>query len=215
MIPRATMFTMSLLCLVAISAAARAGDDGFKPLFNGQDLSGWEAVGGPIDSWGVEEGVLFTTGEEGGWLSTDREYGDFELQLEFRVPPGGNSGVFIRAPREGSPWIDGMEIQVLDDDAEQYAQLMPYQYCGSVYGVEPTRRGFTKPPGEWQTMSIRCQGPRVTITLNDTEVVNTDLTAHADKVAAHPGIERKQGFIGLQNHGSRLDYRNLRIRELP
>jgi hypothetical protein len=172
-------------------------------------------VGGPIDSWGVEDGVLFTTGEEGGWLSTDREYGDFELQFEFRVPPDGNSGVFIRAPREGSPWIDGMEIQVLDDYAEQYAKLMPYQYCGSVYGVEPSKQRFTKEAGEWQTMAIRCQGPHVKITLNDTVVVDTDLTEHADKAAEHPGIERKKGFIGLQNHGSRLDYRNIRIRELP
>ena len=77
--------------------------EGWRPLFNGKDLTGWKAIGGKLSSWGVEDGMLFTTGDGGGWLSTDDEYSDFELELEFRVPEGGNSGVFIRAPRNGKP----------------------------------------------------------------------------------------------------------------
>src|SRR5262249_12071428 len=97
--------------------AARAGGqgrpEGFQPLFNGKDLSGWTAnEGGKIDRWGVEDGILFTTGKAGGgWLMTEKEYGDFELLLEYRVPDAGNSGVALRSPLKGDPAYVGMEIQ--------------------------------------------------------------------------------------------------------
>jgi hypothetical protein len=206
--------TILFACLL-IAAVAVAADDDFEPLFNGTDLTGWEAVGGPIESWKVVDGVLSTTGEGGGWLSTDREYANFELALEFRVPEGGNSGVFIRAPREGSPWLDGMEIQVLDDYAEQYKTLQPYQYCASLYGVVPAEPRVSKPAGEWQSMRIRAEGTKLTVTLNDTVVVDTDLASHPDKDATNPGLKRPAGYIGLQSHGSPLDFRDMRIRVLP
>lgn len=206
----------ALLCGVwsgGVSASLAA--DEFKPLFNGKDLAGWTAVGGPIESWGVEKDLVYTTGKGGGWLSTDKEYANFEFKLEFKLPAGGNSGVFIRAPREGQPWIDGMEVQILDDDDAQYANLEPGQYCGSVYKVAPAKRGATKKPGEWQAMSIRCEGPKVVITLNGQKIVDADLSKATDKQKTNPGISRKAGYIGLQNHGTRLDFRKVEIRELP
>ncbi|MGE0606390.1 MAG: DUF1080 domain-containing protein [Pirellulales bacterium] len=202
------------LPVLFLSLAANAAEPEFKPLFNGQDLAGWTPVDGPAESWGVEGDGVFTTGKGGGWLSTDKEYGNFELRLEFKLPAGGNSGVFIRAPREGQPWIDGMEVQILDDDDAQYANLEPGQYCGSVYKVAAAKRGSTKKPGEWQSMSIRCAGPQVTVALNGQTVVDTDLSQAQDKQASNPGISRKSGHIGLQNHGSRLDFRKVQIREL-
>jgi lysophospholipase L1-like esterase len=190
---------------------------GWKALFNGKDLSGWEVVSEKKESagtWGVEAGLLFTSGEGGGWLSTTEEYGDFELELEFRVPAGGNSGVFIRAPREGNPAYQGSEIQVLDDYDAQYAELKPWQYCGSVYATcAPTRR-VTLNAGEWQKMRITAVGPRVKVNLNGYDINDCDLSAHPDKEQEHPGLKRTQGYIGLQNHGTRLEYRNLRIRDL-
>jgi hypothetical protein len=198
-------------CLCTLAAAG--DDEGFVPLFNGQDLHGWQVVQGPEDSWQVTEGgILATTGEGGGWLSTDREYADFELKLEFRVPPGGNSGVFLRAPREGLPHIDGMEIQVLDDEAEIHKNLKPYQYCGSLYGLVAARQRFSKPAGQWQSLHIVCRGELVQVRLNGELVVDAKLGDHADRAKDHPGIARTKGYIGLQNHGTRVEYRNIRIK---
>ena len=87
-------------------------------------------------------------GEHGGWLATLRPYDDFRLSLEFRVPPGGNSGVFIRSPLEGDPAYTGMEIQILDDYAEQWRGLNPYQYTASIYDVQAPSERATKDAGQ-------------------------------------------------------------------
>jgi len=202
------------LLLAPMGLAADAEEMTWQELFNGKDLSGWTTVGGSDGQWHAEDGILYCKGG-GGWLSTEREFANFELELEFRVPHGGNSGVFLRAPHEGNPAYQGMEVQVLDDHAEKYADLKPSQYTGSVYDVAPASPRVTKQAGEWQTMEIRCDGPHVVVKVNDTKVVDTNLNDHADKLKTHPGLARESGFLGLQNHGSRLDYRNIRIRELP
>jgi hypothetical protein len=186
----------------------------WKPLFNGKDLSGWKSIDGPEASWQVEDGLLYCTGKGSGWLSTDKEYGDFELELEFKSPKAGNSGVFLRAPHEGNPAFAGMEIQVLDDYDDEYSKLNDYQYCGSLYDVVAAKPRVTKKAGEWQKMQITCKGNKVKVMLNGTQVVDADTSAHKDKLPTHPGLTRTKGFIGLQNHGSRLDYRNIKIREL-
>ncbi|MCB0283335.1 MAG: DUF1080 domain-containing protein [Calditrichaeota bacterium] len=184
-------------------------------LFNGKDLSGWQVINNTDDSWHVEDGILYTEGQGGGWISTEKEYGDFDLQLEFRVPEGGNSGVFIRAPHEGDPAYTGMEIQVLDDYAEKYATLKPWQYTGSVYGLQAPAKRVTKKAGEWQKMHITCQGPKIRVELNEQEIVNTNLINFGSEIKAHPGIKRRKGFIGLQNHSTRVEYRNIKLTELP
>ncbi len=200
--------------LFALAAVGVARSEEWKPLFNGKDLSGWKAIDGPATSWKVEDGLLYCSGQGSGWLSTDAEYGNFELELEFRVPAGGNSGVFLRAPHKGNPAYEGMEIQVLDDYDAQYANLKPTQYCGSLYDLVPAQPRVSKKAGEWQKMTIVCKGKQVKVTLNGTQVVDADLSAHPDKVETHPGLKRAAGYIGLQNHGSRLDYRNIKIRPL-
>lgn len=191
--------------------------DGAKALFDGATLNGWEQVGGEETNWFTAPGLLYTEGEGGGWLATTEEYGDFELSLDFLVPPGGNSGVFIRAPREGNPAFEGSEIQVLDDYADEYKNLEPYQYCGSMYSTAAPSKRVSKPAGEWQTMKIRCEGPRVQVWLNGEAIVDANQDEHAAdpaKAKDHPGLLRKSGYIGLQNHGSRLDYRNVFIKKL-
>lgn len=188
--------------------------EGWRPLFNGKDLTGWEQVGGEKLTWGVENGILFTDGGGGGWLSTLEEFADFELELEFRVPVNGNSGVFVRAPREGNPAFEGSEIQVLDDYGDEYKSLEPGQYCGSLYKWAPPSRRVTLPAGEWQKMRIRCEGPRMSVVLNCIPIVDEDASQHPEHYETNPGLKRTQGYIGLQNHGSRLDYRNIRIRPL-
>lgn len=188
--------------------------EGWRDLFNGKDLSGWEQIGGSEKTWDAENGLLYTDAGEGGWLSTTEEFADFELELEFRVPVGGNSGVFIRAPREGNPAFEGSEIQILDDFDAQYAELQPWQYCGSVYATVAPSRRVTLPAGTWQKMFVRCLGPEVQVKLNGFPIIDANLDEHQDKLEGHPGLNRRSGYIGLQNHGTRLDFRNLRIREL-
>lgn len=192
---------------------ARGGE--WKTLFNGKDLSGWTAVDGPMASWKVEDGMLYCSGGGGGWLSTVEEYANFEIELQFRVPPGGNSGVFLRAPHQGNPAFAGIEIQVLDDLAPEYAKLQAFQYCGSLYGVAAPKVRVSKKPGEWQKMHITCTGRKVQVRLNDTLIVDANLDEHKDKEAEHPGILRKAGYVGLQNHGTRLDFKDIRLRVLP
>ncbi len=183
-------------------------------LFNGADLKGWTIVGGKEGTWGVSDGILYTTGDGGGWLSTDREYDNFQLDLDFRLPEGGNSGVFLRAPRQGDPAYTGMEIQVLDDYAPEYAKLQPWQYCGSIYGVAAPTVRASKKAHEWQHYRIIAQGPRISVLLNGQTVVAADLVAHMDKESSHPGLKRRSGFIGLQCHSLKVEYRAITLTEL-
>ena len=183
-------------------------------LFNGSDLTGWQIINGQKDGWGVKDGILYTTGKGGGWLSTEREYNNFKLELEYRMSEGGNSGVFVRAPHMGDPAYTGMEIQVLDDYAEKYATLKPWQYTGSVYAVQASSPRVTWRAGEWQKMVIVCNGPKVDVTLNGTKIIDTNLIEHMDKLRKNPGLRRRSGYIGLQNHGSLVEYRNIQLTEL-
>jgi hypothetical protein len=204
----------TMIATLALAPTAWADDSGFVPLFDGKTTEGWTPVGGKAGNWLAEDGLLVTKGEGGGWLSTNKTYDNFILKLEFRVGAAGNSGVFIRSPRSGDPAYTGMEIQVLDDNDPQYKNLKPFQYTGSVYGVVAAKRGHTKPPGEWNQMEIRAEGPKVTVKLNGTTIVDADLSAHGDAAKEHPGILRKEGYIGLQSHSDPVKYRNIMVKEL-
>jgi hypothetical protein len=210
---RFTGWLVVALWALALGESARGGD--WKSLFNGQNLDGWKAIDGPISSWKVEDGLLYCSGGGGGWLSSEGEYANFEIELEFRVPKGGNSGVFLRAPHKGNPAYAGMEIQILDDQGRAFTKLAPYQYCGSLYDLEPPKTRVSKPAGEWQKMHIICNGRNVKVTLNDTPILDANLDNYKDKEATHPGLKLTSGHVGLQNHGTRLDFRNIRLRELP
>ncbi len=193
-----------------------------QKLFNAQDLTGWTRVGGEAGGWHAEDGLLYTEGggekwekgTGGGWLSTTEKYDDFKLELEYRLPEGGNSGVFLRAPHEGDPAFEGLEIQLLDDYAEQYQGLDPWQYTGSIYDVKAPSEQVSKKAGQWQKMEIVANGPRVKVKLNGQMIINTSLVNFMDKVGRHPGLKRRSGYIGLQNHNSRVEFRNIDITEI-
>ena len=206
-------------------------EKGFTPLFNGRDLTGWvygrrrDRENKSGSGYQVENGVIFSTKEDGGNLYTEKEYSDFVLRFEFKLTENANNGIGIRAPLEGDAAYAGMEIQVLDDGGSSYKTLQPYQYHGSIYGVVPSKRGFQKPVGEWNTQEISAQGPRITIRLNGTVIVDanlddvkdeTILKAHRDltKPEGSRGIANTKGHIGLLGHGARVEFRNFRIREL-
>ncbi len=215
---RSTHLLALLACLCAPALAAAADPEtgvpeGFTPLFNGKDLTGWQVLGGKIKSWGADKGTLFVSGGGGGWLMTEKEYGDFELRLEFKVPSGGNSGVALRSPLAGDPAYTGMEIQILDDPS--YKGLKEWQHTGSIYGVVAPTKIATKPVGQWNSYRIVAKGRQVTVELNGEKVVDANLDDSKEKHAkAHPGILRDKGHVGLQEHGGRVEFRNLYIKEL-
>ena len=189
-------------------------------LFNGKDLTGWKVYNGKPEVWGVESGVLYCKGSGGGWLMTEKEFADFELRFEFRLAKMGNSGVALRAPLQGDPAYQGMEIQLLDD--ENWKGLRPEQYCGAIYDVVAPKKHATKPHGEWNSMHIIADGRNITIILNGETVVQANLDNHKDraqpdpksKKRAHPGLLNGKGHIGFQSYNYRVDFRNVQIREL-
>jgi len=185
--------------------------EGFIPLFNGKDLTGWT---GHTSAYRVEDGKLVG----GGSIYPAKQYGDFVFRFEFKLTPGANSGVALRSPMVGSAAYTGMEIQILDDTADRYKHLQPYQYHGSIYGVVPAKRGHLKPVGQWNTEEITAKGPHVTIKLNGVTIVDADIikasTPKTMDRKHHPGLKRTKGHLGFVGHGSRVEFRNIRIKEL-
>jgi len=204
------------LIITSISQAAEPKEPKFTPLYNGKDLSGWVCQDGKIEAWQANGDLLTCAKEGGGWLRTEKPYSDFVLRLEFKLPPGGNSGVGLRIPGEGAPHLDGMEIQILDDDAPEHKNLKPTQYSGSLYGQVPTKRGAMKPVGEWNRYEILCSGHDVIVKINGQVVVDAELDKHETLPdSGKPLIDRPQiGFIGLQSHGTRVDFRKIEISDL-
>lgn len=193
----------------------KAGDDGFVQLFNGKDLSGW--VGG-VDGYKVEDGAIVSIEKKGGKLFTTKQYDDFDFRFEFKLTPGANNGLGIRSPLSGDPAFAGIELQILDDTHQKHKNLKPYQMHGSVYGVKPATQGHLKPAGEWNEQQVVARDGKITVTLNGTVILDTNVwdasTTETVDGAEHPGLHRRQGHISFLGHGDRVDFRNIRIREL-
>jgi hypothetical protein len=210
---------MRLLCMCALAALSLAGaEPGFTPLFDGKTLNGWKLVRGRGPGYIVEHGVLVCPEEGGGNLFTEKEYANFVLRLEYKMVDGTNNGVGIRAPLEGDAAYAGMEIQLLDDDADRYkGRLQPWQYNGSVYNVVPAKQCCRKPDGQWNQEEITADGSHIVVKLNGSAIVDADLAKVTDPeiLKKHPGIRRTQGHIGFLGHGTRIELRNIRIKELP
>jgi hypothetical protein len=188
----------------------------FKPLYNGRDLAGWKVKDGKIESWKGDGELLSCIGAQGGWLRTEKAYSDFVLKLEYRIPPGGNSGIGLRFPAEGNPAHVGMEVQILDDDAPEFKDLAETQYNGGIYCQAAARRGAAKPPGEWNEYEINCLGPAVKVVLNGQTIVEIEVDSFREGAGEHPALADRPetGFIGLQSHGARVDFRNIQISDL-
>ena len=182
---------------------------GRKALFNGKDLTGFEGAGGDAAKcWGVEDGVLVGLEGKGPWLRSVEQHADFNLRLDYKVKEGGNSGIYVRVPEDGNHHGKdaGVEIQILDDKAEKYAKLVPSQYCGSVYKIAPSTEHVGREPGEWNSLEINTKGHGYRVTHNGTVIVNATLEEF-------PQLEQRllKGFLGFQNHGGGVWFRNIRI----
>ena len=234
--PRQLVWVIAATALALIPAGASGGlqdsERGFTRLFNDKDLTGWvygRRASGQTSKSGngyqVENGVLFSTKEDGGNLYTEKEYADFIFRFDFKLTENANNGVGIRAPLEGDAAYVGMEIQVLDDSGSSYTKLQPAQYHGSIYHMFPAKRGFQKPVGEWNSEEITARGRHITVKLNGTTIVDANLDdvkddallqRHRDltKPEGMRGIANTKGHIGFLGHGTRVEFRNIRIREL-
>ncbi len=206
-------FAIALAGLLALTTAY-AEDEGFVSLFNGKDLTGWI---GDVKGYIAEEGRIVC--KPGGNLYTEKPYSNFVLRFEFKLTPGANNGLGIRTPTKGDAAYVGMELQILDDTAAQYAGLQPYQFHGSIYGIVPCIRGHQKPVGEWNVQEVTADGPQIKIVLNGFPIVdaNLDEIKQTDKMhdlAKHPGLHNKSGHIGFLGHGSVVEFRNIRVKDL-
>src|SRR5699024_1457785 len=184
----------------------------FTSLFNEEDLSDWV---GDKDSYHVEDGKLISKDGAAGNLFTEQEYSNFILRFDFKLTPGANNGLGIRAPLEGNPAYDAMELQIIDNSAEKYADLEPYQYHGSVYGVDPAERGYLNPPGEWNSQEVIADGSQITVKVNGETILEADLQEAAKPETMdgkdHPGLFRESGHIGFLGHADQVAFRNIRI----
>jgi Domain of Unknown Function (DUF1080) len=203
---------LAVLVLVVPSALAQK----FEKVFDGSSLKGWQLIGGHGPGYVPKDGVLTCPADGGGNLFTDKEYSDFHLKFEFKLSPGGNNGIGIRAPLQGDAAYVGMEVQVLDDPAPMYAKLEPGQYHGSLYKVAAAKRGALKPTGEWNREEIIATGRRIQVIVNGKKTVDCDLNTVTDPavLAAHPGMLRDKGHIGFLGHGSLVEFRNIQIKDM-
>jgi len=178
-----------------------------QPVFNGQNLDGWHVIAG--GEWTVENGVLigrngrdWSTDPEktGSWLCSNREYGDFRLELQYAISEGGNSGVFFRSATEKNPAFTGYEMQITD----AHGSAPSKQGAGAIYDVVAPSKNLVRPAGQWNTVTITAKGARIAVEMNGEVVIDTELT------------RSMRGHIGLQNHDERavVRYKNIRVEEI-
>jgi len=179
--------------------------EGFVSLFDGKTLDGWWFLGANTKGFAVENGAIVWKAEGGRALYTRDRYDNFILRLEWKINKGGNSGIYLRAPRAGRQSKIGMEFQLQGDAG----QPVTNQTSGAIYDVVAPRVNATKSPGEWNTVEILLDGGRFRAVMNDQVVQETDLEQN-DELR----MRLRRGFIGLQDHGSFVAFRNIRIKRL-
>ncbi len=223
--------TARLFAVAAFAAAllapppARADSppDGFRPLFNGRDLTGWVRDGAGRDEWRVEDGELTIRGagwRTMGWLLTERDYTDFVLRFEFQLTKGANSGVALRAvPGEEFQTVAlHLEVQIIDDSSLPPGRKDPtgalaYARTGSST-VMPSRPAPLKPLGQWNQMTVTLKGQVLRVGVNGTDVLTARLDQLSDSPQALPGLRRPSGRVGFQRHTGEVRFRNVQIQEL-
>jgi len=205
------------------------GEDGWIYLFDGGSLDAWKTYGQDnVSGWEVRDGIMVALGQGediGGDLVTRDTFGDFELELDWQIGPGGNSGVLYRVVDDPDTYeavyFTGPEYQLLDDSAYA-AEVTPLQMTGANYGMHVAQGATANPPGEWNHTRIRVEGNQVTHWLNGKVVVQYELgtpeweaLVAAGKWKDYPDYGRaRTGHIALQDHGHEARFRQVRIRRL-
>ncbi|WP_395746245.1 family 16 glycoside hydrolase [Prosthecobacter sp.] len=218
----------TLVCALALSTTvplAHAEDFGFVPMFNGKDLSGWVNANCAPETWSIKDGVVRCTGVPTGALRTEKQYENFILECEWRhLTSGGNSGVFIwgspiSAP--GVPFLRGIEVQVLDHGYMKHADPKKPRWFtthGDVFPIHGAsmrphgdhngQRSFpseerSKPSPEWNHYRITGINGALALAVNGKFVSGGDQCVW------------RKGYLALESEGAPVEFRNVRIRELP
>ena len=212
---RLLLLSLGLLGLLANVSVAQQT----QVLFDGSSLDAWRGYDSQEvpDSWKIEDGALTRSGS-GGDIMTKETYGDFELALEWKISPGGNSGIIYRA-REGDPaaYYSGPEFQILDDAA--HADADKRTLAGTLYGLYARQEDCTKPAGDWNSAKIVIRNNRVEHWLNGKKVVDCEFgsddwnerVANSKFAAWEQFGKTAKGHIALQDHGNPVWYRNITI----
>jgi hypothetical protein len=194
------------------SAVVYAGEEEWKPqgdgwvqLFNGKDLTGWKFRREPNPSWKVEDGVMDNVvekGKHGVDILTEQKFFNFELHIEFKVPKGGNSGVYLRGRKE---------IQVMDSFGREKPGSGD---CGGIYSKFAPAVNACKPVGEWNTFDIKVVDDKITVVHNG-KVIHDNVEFHGATGGALDGDDSKPGSLLLQGDHTAVSYRNIWIKPLP
>ena len=196
----------------------------YTSLFNGKDLTGWQ---GATSNYSIVDGAIQCQAGTGGTLVSETTYSNYVMRVDFQLPPGGNNGLVMRYPskaeidqmpkrNEDGAYVAMTELQILDDGHAKYKNLDPRQAHGSAYGMAPAKRGFLRPTGQWNHEVVTVQGSTITVELNGTRILETDLSKVTEFMAnsPHPGKDRVSGHVGFAGHNDPVRFRNVDIRSL-
>jgi len=212
----------AMMIVLVVGSAFAAEEDGFESLFNGRDLSGWVNVNCAPETWSVKDGMIHCTGLPTGALRTPKQYENYILELEWRhLSSGGNSGVFIWASpiaAPGVPFLRAIEVQVLDHGFNVPGKNEWYTTHGDVFPIhgstmEPFGRhnGMRSFPSEerskgtpeWNHYRIVCTNGVIRLHVNGKEV------------SGGQNCNYRKGYLGLESEGGPIDFRNIKVKELP
>jgi len=226
---------LSIVILVLISTSSFSQKGGWVSLFDGKTTSGWHKYGGSAAgaAWKVANGALYLDTSkkagfqiaEGGDIVTDKEYEDFDLKLEWKISPGGNSGIMFHVHEDPSKYqytfVTGPEMQVLDNERNEDGKIYKH-HAGDLYDLIPCKKETVKPVGEWNQVEIKVLNGKLDFYLNGENVVSTTMwddnwnkLVAGSKFKSMPGFGTfKKGHIALQDHGFMVWFRNIMIKEL-
>jgi hypothetical protein len=208
-------------------------NEGWQLLFDGQNIAGWHTYGESTanSAWKMAKGVLYldttkTDGKrEGGDLVTDHEFENFHLKLDWKIGPGGNSGIIFLIHEDTSKfkrtYETGPEMQVLDNNGHPDAKIINHR-AGDLYDLISSAKETVKPVGQWNKVEIEVNKGKLVFTLNGTKVVSTTMwddnwnTMVANsKFKNMPGFAKfKKGRIALQDHGDPVWFKDIKIKAL-
>ena len=224
---------LSFSCLIALQLPAAEIDTNFVALFpedgvpKGWVVRQWDDLRKPASEgvvWKVKDGVLHGSDPRGTWLVSEKEYGDFVLEFEWKLGERGNSGVALRAPMAGDPAFDGMELQMADPRyMPTNSPMAPAELTGGLYRAVAARVQVYKPT-EWNKYQITLKGPKITVVLNGETIQDLNLDEQTETTKRHDGSEApplkerpRRGHIGFQElsrGGGHVEIRNARIKLL-
>jgi hypothetical protein len=226
-----TLLSLTTIAHLAVFSTLAAPD----PASGHPDSSAWPALFKtdlsnaifPAGVWTVDNGVFTASEDQALWSNVPHD--DFVLDLEFKTAPGSNSGVIVYAS-DIKDWIpNSVEIQIADDHAEQWATAPKSWQCGASFGHQPASKSVVKKPGEWNRMTVWCQGPMITVVMNGEKVNTIDMRQFTSAKTNPDGSDvpawlskplsslPTKGHIGFQGKhaGAPIYFQNIRIKALP